>query len=348
MKVITVVGARPQFIKAAPVGRALADAGHTEFIVHTGQHYDHGMSGAFFGELGIREPDINLDIGSAPRDEQLAAMQEGIAAALARNAAAVALVYGDTNSTLAGARAASEAGVRLAHVEAGLRSYADMPEELNRVETDRLSDLLFCPSEVAMDHLSAEGITDGVHIVGDVMRDSLELALERGADASLMDAAPEPGKYVFATIHRAANTDDPSRLRAILAGLVAGGLPVILPLHPRTASVMEREGIAAPDGVSVIEPVGFVSSVGLARSAAVVATDSGGVQKEAYWLGVPCVTLRDETEWVETLATGWNVLAGADTVAIGEAIHSASSALPAKHPPLYGEPGAATRIVALL
>lgn len=356
MRVMTVVGARPQFIKVAPVGRALAAAGHSEFIVHTGQHYDHGMSGAFFEELGIPEPDVDLGVGSAPRDEQLAAMQEGIAAALAAYGADVVLVYGDTNSTLAGARAAAAACIRLAHVEAGLRSFADMPEELNRVETDGLSDLLFCPSEVAADHLSAEGIVDGVHIVGDVMRDSLELALGRVADPrhARDPRNPgrleplEPGSYVFATIHRAANTDDATRLRSILEGLASGGLPVFLPLHPRTSAAMERDGIAAPEGVSVIEPVGYVASVGLARSAAVVATDSGGLQKEAYWLGVPCVTLRDETEWIETLATGWNVLAGADAAAIGAAIRSASSARPTNHPPLYGEPGAATRIVALL
>ena len=318
LKVVSVVGARPQFIKCAPVSRALRQSAK-EILVHTGQHYDENMSEVFFRELEIPVPDHNLGVGSGTHGQQTAAMLEGIEAVIYAENPQVVLLYGDTNSTLAGALAASKLHVPVAHVEAGLRSFnRAMPEELNRLVTDHLSDLLFCPTQTAVDNLRREGITGGIELVGDVMLDALlhnvELARERSTALSRLGVLPK--EYFLATIHRAENTDRPERLRAILEALLeiaSAGFPVVVPLHPRTRKMLpDKPRLNSAAGVMIIEPLSYLEMLELEDNARAVLTDSGGVQKEAFWLSVPCVTLRDETEWVETVESGWNLLAGAD------------------------------------
>lgn len=312
-KVLTVVGARPQFIKAAPVSAALVRAGIDECLLHTGQHYDRGMSEVFFEELGLRAPGINLEVGSGTHGEQTAAMLVGIERAIRDRSPDWVLIYGDTNSTVAGAMAAAKLHVPVAHVEAGLRSYnRRMPEEVNRVVADTLSEVLFVPTESARQNLLREGVADA-RIVwsGDVMYDVTlrfrDVAIERSKIRS--ELGLERGGYVLATVHRAENTDDPARLETILGALsrVAREIPVVLPLHPRTRKVVGARGLGT-DGIRLIDPVGFLDMVSLEMNAAVIATDSGGVQKEAFFHRVPCVTLRDETEWVESAELGWNRL----------------------------------------
>jgi UDP-GlcNAc3NAcA epimerase len=319
MKVLTIVGARPQFIKAAPVSRELRKQ-HHEVLVHTGQHYDATMSDIFFRELEIPEPDYNLAIGSGPHGEQTGAMLAAIERVLLVENPNWVLVYGDTNSTLAGALAAAKLHCKVAHVEAGLRSFnRRMPEELNRVLTDHISDLLFCPTETAVDNLAREGITDGVHLVGDVMHEALLWAAEKAKVRStiLQDLRVERKRYLLVTVHRAENTDDPARLRAILDAFAAIGEQIVFPVHPRTRKALQDLAVGSlPRHVKMIEPVGYLDMVELEHSARLILTDSGGIQKEAYWFGVPCITLRDETEWVETVTSGWNVLVGADTTRI--------------------------------
>jgi UDP-N-acetylglucosamine 2-epimerase len=360
-KVVTVVGARPQFIKAAPVSRALLAARHSEILVHTGQHYDANMSAIFFDELGLAPPAHNLGIGSGTHGAQTGAMLEGIEQVLADERPDWVLIYGDTNSTLAGALAAAKLHVRVAHVEAGLRSFnRRMPEEINRVVADHLSDLLLVPSQTAVDNLSAEGIARGVHIVGDVMADALALAAERSRDRPdmLAQLGIADRGYLLATIHRAENTDSLPRLKSILAALDGLNEPVVFPVHPRTRKILEtihpkyaagtslRRSGTGDGNLKLIEPVGYLDMVGLERSARMILTDSGGIQKEAYWLRVPCVTLRDETEWVETVQAGWNIIAAADSARIVQAVRAFKP--PAEHPPLYGDGHAAERIAALL
>ncbi len=323
MRITTILGARPQFIKAAPVSRVLRRT-HTERLVHTGQHYDPMMSQVFFDELAIPAPDLTLHVGSATHGAQTGRMLEAIEQDLLAHPPDAVLVYGDTNSTLAGALAAAKLGIPLVHVEAGLRSFVSaMPEEINRVLTDRLSRLRCCPSPTACDHLAAEGIVDGVVMVGDVMLDALRDAEARVLTEPHRVAAwgVDPGGYVLATVHRAANTDDPVRLRAILAALGQLSRPVLWPVHPRTRRVMQELQLTAPAQVRMVEPLGYLDLVAALRSATVVVTDSGGLQKEAYWMGVPCVTLRRETEWTETVRSGWNVLVDADTQRIVEQVH---------------------------
>jgi UDP-GlcNAc3NAcA epimerase len=320
LKIATVVGARPQFIKAAPVSKVLREAGHREFLVHTGQHYDYRMSQLFFDELGIPEPDINLAIGSGSHGWQTGHMLVRLEKALVTERPDWVLVYGDTNSTLAGALAAAKCSIPLAHVEAGLRSFnRRMPEEHNRVLTDHCSDLLLCPTQTAVDNLTREGITGGVHLVGDTMYDAVlqfaQLAQQR--TTILADLDLEPKSYLLATIHRSYNTDVPENLRSILSALQEIGEPIVFPVHPRT-----RQKIAALDGLGsllrsnghlrLIDPVGYLEMLVMEQNARLILTDSGGMQKEAYFFGVPCVTLRPETEWVETVEAGWNVIAGAD------------------------------------
>lgn len=321
---------------------------HREILLHTGQHYDDVMSDRFFRELSIPAADIELGVGSASHGEQTARMLTGIERAIMDVRPDLVLVYGDTNSTLAGALAAAKLHVPVAHVEAGLRSFnRRMPEEINRVITDQLSTLLFCPSEPAAQALRREGITGGVHVVGDVMADALALAADAAGDAAILEARQvRPRGYVLATIHRAENTDDAARLAAIVSALNGLGEPVILPVHPRTRSAIERTRQIAGPQVRLIDPVGYREMVALERHARVIVTDSGGVQKEAYWLGVPCVTVRDETEWTETVANGWNVLTGARTEAIVNAVRRAAA--PSARPPLYGEGRAAANIVKVL
>lgn len=321
MTIVTIVGARPQFIKAAAVSRGLRKR-FREILVHTGQHYDGNMSQVFFDELGIPRPDVNLEIGSGAHGAQTGAMLTAIEEVLLREKPDRVLVYGDTNSTLAGALAAAKLHIPVAHVEAGLRSFnRRMPEEINRVLTDHIADLLFCPSQTAVGHLAAEGIRHGVHRVGDVMYEALmhAVSLARGKSDVLNRLGVAPGQYALATIHRAENTDDPARLARLMEALqaVARDRPVLFPVHPRTRSRLPV--LAAAGGLRLLEPAGYLDMARLEADAAVILTDSGGIQKEAYWLRVPCVTLREETEWVETVQQGWNVLAGADSERIVEA-----------------------------
>jgi UDP-GlcNAc3NAcA epimerase len=314
---LTVVGARPQFIKAAVVSRVLRSRpGITEMLVHTGQHYDHGMSDVFFRELAIPKPDVNLGVGSDSQGVQTARMLEGLERLMIEGCPDWVIVYGDTNSTLAGSLAAAKLRIPVAHVEAGLRSFNRvMPEEINRVVTDLLSDLLFAPTRVAVENLNREGMgSNRIRLVGDVMYDAA-LFYARQAEAqssALRMLGLTPGRYVLSTVHRAENTDDPQRLAAVFGGLtrLAVDLPVVMPLHPRTRKALAA--LSAGDEVSkslrLIEPVGYLDMTMLEKHARLIVTDSGGVQKEAFFHGVPCATLREETEWVESVQSGWNQL----------------------------------------
>ncbi len=353
MKVVTVVGARPQFIKAAPVCKALRAAGHVEYLVHTGQHYDYGMSQVFFDELGIPQPDVNLGVGSGSHGRQTGEMLIRLEEVLLAQRPDWALVYGDTNSTLAAALAAVKLRIPVAHVEAGLRSFnREMPEEHNRVLTDHVADLLFCPTQTAVDNLRREGITAGVHLVGDTMYDAVlqcvEVAQQRSTILARLGLTPRG--YLLATVHRPSNTDDPVNLRSILEAFAEIAEPVIFPVHPRTRKVIEALGLAADGAPSanprMIEPVGYLDMLALEQNARLILTDSGGIQKEAYWLGVPCVTLRTETEWVETVAAGWNMVVGADRARIVAAVRQARPV--AGRPAFYGDGQAAQHIVGIL
>lgn len=349
MKILTVIGARPQFIKAAAVSRLLRERS-TEIIVHTGQHYDDNMSNVFFRELEIPAPDYNLGVGSGLHGAQTGEMLARIEEVLLAEKPDWVLVYGDTNSTLAGALAGAKLHIPIAHVEAGLRSFnRDMPEEINRVLTDHISDLLFCPSETARGNLAREGVENGVHVVGDVMADSLHDAAQRANQHSdiLERLGLVPGAYLLATVHRAENTDHTSRLGNILRAFATMQEPVIFPVHPRTRHRMAGlDLLSTLEGsqVRMIEPLGYLDMVRLEQSARMVLTDSGGIQKEAYWLKVPCVTLRGETEWVETVEAGWNCLVGSDTEQIIEHIRTFRPS--SSHPVLYGDGQAAQRIMA--
>ncbi len=355
MKILSVVGARPQFIKASTVSRRLKDErfrGLSEAIVHTGQHYDDAMSGAFFRELEIPEPRWNLAVGSGPHGAQTGRMMERLEGVASDYKPDVILVYGYTNSTLAGALVAAKSGVTLAHVEAGLRSFRRaMPEEINRAVTDRVSDTLFCPTQQAIDNLKAEGRTKGVHLVGDVMYDAFLHAAKRCTPEIVERFGLEPGRYVLATIHRAENTDQRERLATLFDALshVATTTPVLLPIHPRTAVLLSDAGIGPKHNLKLVDPVPHAELLSLIMYAAVVATDSGGMQKEAYLAGVPCVTLRDETEWTETLAGGWNRLPRMDAAGIVEAISAASGmSRSVRPPPVFGDGNAAAAILEVL
>lgn len=348
MRVLSVVGNRPQFVKSAPLSLALRRSGLEEVVLHTGQHYDRELSGVFFEELGLDPPAYRLEAGGGSHARQVALMLPGIEDAVLAERPDWVLVYGDTNSTLAGALVAAKLGVAVAHVEAGLRSFdRTMPEELNRVLVDQLSALLLCPTEGAVANLAAEGITRGVHVVGDVMLDAnLALApLARERSHALADARVEPGRFVLLTAHREANVQ-PEALARIAAGVNALDEPVVFPVHPRTRGVLDASGIALGPHVRAIPPAGYLDFAALCSQARVVLTDSGGVQKEAYWYGVPCVTLRTTTEWPETVEAGWNRLVGDDPAAIAAAV--ADAAPLAEHPPLYGDGGAAEAIAHLL
>ncbi len=352
MRIATVVGARPQFIKAAAVSRVLrARPGVEEVLVHTGQHYDEEMSDVFFEDLEIPRPDHHLGIGSSTHGTQTGRMLEAIERVILDEKPDRVLVYGDTNSTLAGALAAVKLCIPVGHVEAGLRSFNRyMPEEINRVLADHASDLLFAPTNAAVENLRREGIAgDGVHLVGDVMYDvALCYAAKADQRSRVLEQLGLRSKgYVLATVHRAENTDEPSRLRAIFEGLerVAQDLPVVLPLHPRTRRCLELSRIKVTN-IDLIEPVGYLEMVMLEKNAAVIATDSGGVQKEAFFYCVPCVTLRDETEWVETVNSGWNRLAPPDAKLIYGTIKNAEA--PALAPPFYGEGASAQSIARIL
>ncbi len=405
MKLVSVVGARPQFIKAAVLSRALRQHWN-EVLVHTGQHYDDLMSDVFFRDLGLPAPDVNLGVGSASHAVQTARMLEGLEAVYEREEPDLVIVYGDTNSTLAGALAAAKLGLPVAHVEAGFRTHErDLPEEINRVLTDHVAAYHFCATEGAVAALALEGITTTAHFTGDLMYDSLLTALPhaQSIEAAVLNklglfisqrsdfsslslegegrgegviqtpedtstSSPKPTRnadllsaggeemaaarggvvtpYYLATVHRAATTDDRDALARVLDAFARLDAPVVLPLHPRTAAAMRSAGFEAPANVRVIEPVGYFEMLALERNARAVLTDSGGVRREAYWLALPCVTLREESEWPETVETGWDVLAGTDTEAIVKAAQRPRPLSPP--PPLFGDGRAAEKIVEIL
>ncbi|MCA1834518.1 MAG: UDP-N-acetylglucosamine 2-epimerase (non-hydrolyzing) [Actinobacteria bacterium] len=346
MKIANVVGARPQFIKAAAVCRALrARAGVTDLLVHTGQHYDAEMSDVFFDQLDLPKPQRYLGVGGGSHAGMTAAMLVALEGVVNEENPDLVVVYGDTNTTLAAALVAAKLQIPLGHVEAGLRSYnRSMPEEINRVVADHLSQALFCPTQTAVGNLHKEGVTAGVHMVGDVMNDILQLSLAHKNDAVLKEIGVEPGGYHLMTLHRAGNTDDTARLEAIVRAVGKLDRPVVFPVHPRTRKAMEAAGIKPEDRVHAIAPVGYFDFLALQSGARSILTDSGGVQKEAYMLGVPCVTLRAETEWPETVEAGWNILVDADAE---EIIAGAERTPPPDRPGLYGDGHAAERIVEL-
>ncbi len=349
VKIASVVGARPQFIKAAPVSREIRQH-NEEVLVHTGQHYDENMSEVFFAALDIPRPDYNLEVGSGSQALQTAEMMKGLEGVLEKEGPDFVLVYGDTNSTLAGALVAAKMGLRLGHVEAGLRSYnRGMAEEINRIVADHLSTLLFCPTQTAVENLQREGITRGVHLVGDVMYD---VALQSAQAARSRDIVKRlglrPGDYILATVHRPQSVDDPETLKGIVAALVDCGRTVVFPVHPRTRKNLQSFGLwdELRSKVKAIDPVDYLDFLALLMEASKVVTDSGGVQKEAYFFGVPCITLRDETEWIETMEDGWNALVGTDTEDILHAIANFNpSGTKAKS---FGDGHAAERISRIL
>jgi len=349
-RVLTVIGNRPQFIKAAAVSGPLR-AVATEVLVHTGQHHDDELSQVFFDELGLPRPEHRFELGGGSNTEQTARMLAALAPLLRSEEPALVLVYGDTNSTLAGALAAAQAGIPVAHVEAGMRSYdRTMPEELNRVLTDHASDLLLCSSEAPARILAGEGVSGEIEVVGDVMVDVAQLLGPRAAarTETLERLGVQPGEYVLATAHRAGNVDDPARLERLVALLEAIPHQVVLPLHPRTGARLDaarlRERLERA-GVVLAPPLGYLDFTALLHRSRAVLTDSGGVQKEAYLAGVPCVTLRPGTEWTETVEAGWNVTVDLDA---GAAVAALERRPPAERPPLYGDGRAGERVVAAL
>lgn len=359
MKIVTIVGARPQFIKAAAVSRALAGlAGVVEELVHTGQHYDENMSQVFFDELDIPRPRHHLGVGSGPHGQQTGRMLAAIEQVLLEARPDWTLVYGDTNSTLAGALAAAKLRIRVAHVEAGVRSFQrGMAEEINRVLTDHVAELLLAPTATAVENLRREGLPQGrVHLVGDVTCDAAlhYAAKAEAASQILARLGLQPRRYALATVHRAENTDDTRRLRTILAGLgrLAAELPVVLPLHPRTRHALTRAGLAPlAQRLVQVEPLGYLDMIQLERHARLIATDSGGVQKEAFFFGVPCLTMRDETEWVELIEHGGQrLVTPLSEATLDEAFRAALAASPAASQPaqLFGNGRAAETIAHLL
>lgn len=360
MKIVTVVGARPQFVKAATVSAAIVrerrrGGAIEEVLVHTGQHYDQNMSQVFFDQLEVPRPKYNLAVGSGAHGAMTGKMLSAVEQILLDEQPDWLLVYGDTNSTLAGALAAAKLHIPVCHVEAGLRSFDKrMPEEVNRILTDHVSELLLCPTKAAIDNLSNEGITRGVYHVGDVMYDAALIFAQVAAQSSDVMALHSltPKSFLLATVHRAENTDDPQRFENILRALAcvaSATCPVLFPLHPRTRATIEARGLAGMlaqnPALLVIEPVPFLDMIVLEQHAKLILTDSGGVQKEAYFHRVPCVTLRDETEWVETVEAGWNQLVGAEQQRIVDAVAVAE---PGRAIDEYGEGKAAEKVVELL
>jgi UDP-N-acetylglucosamine 2-epimerase len=339
MKIVTIVGARPQFIKAAMVSRAIRENNKSadspgsmieEVLVHTGQHYDYEMSEVFFDQLDMPAPNHHLEIGSGNHGEQTGKMLAGIERVLLQEKPEVVLVYGDTNSTIAGSLAASKLHIPVGHVEGGMRSFnRRMPEEINRVVTDHIAEWHFCATKTAVDNLRSEGVDDGVYLVGDVMRDAVmhykNVAHERSHILQRLEIQPP---YALTTLHRAENTDDEGRLRNIVDAIieVSRQMPVVLPLHPRTKKCLDEANLSkrinenALGRLLLIDPVPYIDVLKLTSDAKVILTDSGGMQKEACWLDVPCITMRDETEWLETVESGWNVLAGADKTKIVDSV----------------------------
>lgn len=338
LRIVSIIGSRPEIVQAAPLSLAYASRVE-EILVHTGQHYDPGMSDLQIADLRLPLPEFNLGVGSLPGAQGVAVAEERIARVIASERPDAVLVRGDTNATIAGARAAVAAGVPLLHVEAGLRSYRhDMPEEHNRIETDRLSDLLFAPCDHARDVLLQEEVAGVVHVTGDVLADVLL------ATRCRLPEARGEGEYVLATAHRNYNTDSPGRLAAVLDCLKAAGRRVIFPMHPRTRKSIDAWDLEIPSNVEVRDPLTYTEMLTLERGAVAIATDSGGVQREAYLWGVPCITMREETEWIETVSTGWNTLVGVDAEKFRDAL---AKPLPAQRPPIFGDGHAAERIAEL-
>jgi UDP-N-acetylglucosamine 2-epimerase len=349
MKVVSVVGNRPQFIKAAPLSRALAPV-CDHVLVHTGQHYDEELSQVFFEELGLEPPDHRIETGSGSHAQQTGSMLVGLEPVLVSEQPDMVLVYGDTNSTLAGALVASKTGHPIGHVESGLRSFdRAMPEEVNRVVTDVICDLRFCPSQLAVDNLAAEGITTGVHLVGDVMVDVAEQfgPLAAGRSGALERLGVTPQGYALITVHRQSNTEA-AALASLVELLESIEQPLVFPLHPRTEAALSRRGLLerVERAAIVTPPLGYLDFTALLASASVCLTDSGGVQKEAYLHSVPCLTLRDTSEWLETIELGWNRLVPMEAPAVARAL--AELTVPDHHPPLYGDGHAAQRIAELV
>jgi UDP-N-acetylglucosamine 2-epimerase len=333
-RILSVIGARPEIIQAAPVCEALAPLAE-EILVHTGQHYDDAMSESQILATRLPRPHHNLGVGSRAREQQLDLARERLEDLIAAERPDAVIVRGDTNATLSGARAAAATGVPLVHVEAGLRSYRkEMPEEYNRIETDRLSQLLCAPTEGARRNLEAEGVAGEIHVTGDPLCDTLESWRARVRPAGA-------GDYLLATVHRNYNTDSPERLAAVLACLGRSPLPVLFPLHPRTRAAIDGWGLQEPSNIKLLDPVPYTRMLELERGARVIATDSGGVQREAYLWGVRCITLREETEWIDTVETGWNTLVGCDPDAFAAALRTP---LPSERPPIFGDGHAAQRI----
>lgn len=353
MKIMSIIGARPQFIKAAPVSKKLREQGFNEILVHTGQHYDSNMSRIFFDELQIPLPEINLGIGSGPHGWQTAQMLMEIEKLILEHKPDCVMVYGDTNSTLAGALAACKLHIKLAHVEAGLRSFnKEMPEEHNRKLTDHCSDILFCPTRTAVENLTDEGICDGVSLTGDTMYDSIlqfkQIAIDRSN--KLQEYSLNPKEFCLVTLHRPYNVDNPENLLNILTALNNLDRKVVFPVHPRTSAAIEniqKRQFLHLDQLLLIEPMGYIDMLALEQNARIILTDSGGIQKEAYFLKIPCITVRPETEWIETVESGWNVVVGADTEKIVETakFHDWPDSQP---PPLFGNGDAAGKIVDVL
>lgn len=344
-KIVSIVGARPQFVKAAVISRLIKDKYAeriSEFLVHTGQHYDQNMSEIFFEEMRIPKPDLNLEVGSGSHGKMTGIMLEKIEQVLLDQKPDAVLIYGDTNSTLAGALAASKLHIPVCHVEAGLRSYNKlMPEEQNRIVADHLSELLLCPTQTAIDNLQKEGITEGVSLTGDVMFDASLFYRTLENNNSVLPELPK--NFFLATIHRAENTDSQERLTAIVNALNDSGKSGVLPLHPRTKKYLDMYGLTFNDNIQIIDPVGYFDMLELEATADFIVTDSGGVQKEAYFFNKPCITLRDQTEWVETVEVGWNTIVGADYNRILETIESFTP--PVEHPDLYGDGKSGEKIV---
>ena len=325
MKILTVIGARPQFIKAATVSNKIRRNGNSEILVHTGQHYDNNMSDIFFEELGIPKPDYNLNIGSSNHGHQTGSMLIALEDIYLKEKPDMVLVYGDTNSTLAGALCASKLLIPVAHVEAGLRSFnMAMPEEQNRILTDHISNLLFAPTQTAINNLSKENITKDVYNTGDVMYDAINLFKKRAKEVSniIEKLDLSPNSYILSTIHRAENTNSVERLTSIIKALSECGKKIILPLHPRTKKFISQYNLKIGDNIQIIDPVGYLETILLEENSKKIVTDSGGIQKEAYFLSKPCITMRDETEWIETVQNGWNTIVGSDSNKILDAIEN--------------------------
>ncbi len=350
MKIVTILGARPQFIKASVVSCAFSNAGIHEIIIHTGQHFDSLMSDIFFQDLDLQEPQYHLNIHSLNHGAMTGRMMEKIESILLKEPPDWVCVYGDTNSTLAGAMVAAKLHIPLAHIEAGLRSFnREMPEEVNRVVTDHLSQLLFAPTPLAVQCLQSEGISLGVHLVGDVMKDAILSYQAKAKQTSDVLALYQlnPNNFYLATIHRPSNTDDNHRLSSILESFTKLDLPVVFPLHPRTLAQIRTQDLShylETDSIVVIPPVSYLDMLTLLNASRSIITDSGGIQKEAYILGRPCFTLRNETEWFETVELGWNQLVQPET--LSESI--ANFVRPSEWPTLYGNGDAATKITEIL